>query len=183
MRTIRIMLAIAIASSFVSCYAQSSKKVEDKEFQTFLEKFRTIKPPLNYKKIKQRIFSMTKEEAIRFLHKTEDELYTIRTDFSYDTDEITGYYKEEHTAGCSFKYQLNDSLYILCTREWTEEDVGEPFGIIEVTRVYLNVFSMQGERLNKCIVGEQFTRDNDWVSFVLLDKTHICIFYYETTMI
>ena len=168
MRAIKFILVTAIMCSFASCYAQSSKKIEDKEFQVLLDRFRTVKPPLNYKKIVQPISSMTKEEAIRFFHKTEEDLYSIEIDYGYDTDEIS-YYKEENTAGCDFKYQLNDSIYILCTREG---------GKLDTNKVYLSTFTLQGEIIDRCVVGEQFTYENDWISFVLLDKTHIRIFYY-----
>lgn len=94
-----------------SCSAQGEKKVTDKAFQVFLDKFRTFTPPLNYKKTPGNNPVMTKEEAIRFLHKTEEDLYSTEIDYGYDTDEIS-YYEEEHTAGCDFKYRLNDSIYI-----------------------------------------------------------------------
>lgn len=170
MKMIRFVLVAAMICNITSCHAQGEKKVTDKVFQELLDKFRRVSPPLNYRKITQRIPSMTKEEAIQFLHKTEDELYSIEIDYGYDTDEKS-YYKEEHTAGCDFKYLLNDSIFILCTREAIDNN--------SKTLVLLNSFSLQGQRIDKCTVGEQFTYESDWVSFVLLDKKHIRVFYYE----
>lgn len=176
MKTIKIILITMTMLNFVGCNAQSEKKVTDKSFQTFLNRFKTVTPPLNYKKLTTPIPSMTKEEAIRFLHKTEEDL--VDTIQEIGEDEVIYTTQEEHTAGCDFKYLLNDSIYILCTREGGQEDVGGPFGTIDISRVYLNTFTMQGKLINKCLVGEQFTYQADWVSFVLLDKKHIRIFYY-----
>jgi hypothetical protein len=177
MKTVRIILIAAILFSYVGCNAQSSKKTEDKEFQVLLNRFKTIKPPLNYKKMKQRISSMTKEEAIRFLHKTEKDLVYISEEIG--EDDVIYTTQEEHTAGCDFKYLLNDSIYILCTREWLQKDIGEPFGTIDITKVCLNSFTMRGELIKQCIVGEQFAYNSDWISFILLDKTHLRVYYYE----
>jgi len=176
MKTIKTILIVVTIFSYSSCNSQSEKKVTDKSFQIFLDRFKTVTPPLNYKKLTTSVSSMTKEEAIRFLHKTEEDL--VDTVQEIGEDEVIYTTQEEHTAGCDFKYLLNDSVYILCTREGGQEDVGEPFGTIDISRVYLNTFTMQGKLENKCLVGEQFTYQADWVSFVLLDKKHIRIFYY-----
>lgn len=170
MKTIKfILITTLIICSVNFCNAQGEKKTTDREFQIFLDKFKTLNPPLNYKKLVEPIPSMKKEEAIRFLHKTEKDLYTIEEDYGYDTDEIS-FYKSENIPGCDFKYQLNDSIYILCTREGGQSDT---------SIVYLNSFTLEGTRIDRIIVGEKFTFENDWVSFVLLDKTHVRVFYYN----
>jgi hypothetical protein len=199
MKILRLRLvAITIMASLCACNAQTSSKVEnestkiettssreikvkDKEFQVFLDRFGSISPPINYKKLPGNLPLMTKEEAIRFLHKTKDDLYYIEQELGEDEmgNEILDETIEENIPGCDFKYQLNDSILILCTRERGKEDVGEPFGKIHIIRVYLNTFSMKGERIDKCIVGERFTYEDDWVSFVLLDKNTIRIYYYN----
>jgi hypothetical protein len=150
-------------------YTQQPTLVTDNTFNIFLSKFKDVKPPLNYKKRAGKIPLMTKEEAIKFLQKTENDLYEIEIDYNYDTDERTEY-KVEKTAGCDFKYRLNDSIYILCTREHVART--------DTVLVYLNSFSLNGNRMNKCVVGEKFTFENDYISFVLLDKFHIRVFYY-----
>ena len=171
MRTIRFMLAIAIACSLVSCYAQSSKKVEDKEFQTFLEKFRTIKPPLNYKKTGTWGQDMTEEEAIKFLHKTKTDIYVELTEIG--ENDVIDTYIEKNLPGYKFKYALNDSLYILCIVE-------SILGISNNTIfAFLYSFTHKGEIIDKNLVYKIYGIDDNLVSFVLLDKTHIRVFYYE----
>jgi hypothetical protein len=169
MKHLKIILtaAIIIMCIYVSCNAQNKKKVTDKSFRVFLDRFKTVMPPLNYKKMIEPISSMTKEEAIRFLHKTEKDF--IDTIWDYGEDE-SGYTIGERTAGCDFKYRLNDSIFILCTRERGQ---GDTFF------VYLNSFSVNAKLISKCVVGEHFTRESDFISFVLLDKKHVRVFYYE----
>jgi hypothetical protein len=115
---------------------------------------------------------MTKEEAIKFLHKTEAEMiYTVEEGGeSEDGEEEVDVYEEERMPGCDFKYKLNDSIFILCTREGGHGDT---------SRVYLNSFSVNGKLISKCAVGECLTLDSDFISFVLLDKRRVRVFYYE----
>ena len=170
MRTIKFVLAIVIVCSFVSCNVQSSKKVEDKEFQILLDRFRTVKPPLNYKKTGTWGQDMTEEEAIKFLNLTESELYPIQREVGED-DEVN-YYKEENIPACNFKYSLNDSIYILCVSETI-------LGYVQNTGLlFLYSFTHKGEIINKNLVYKIYGTDEDLVSFVLLDKTHIRVFYY-----
>ena len=170
MRTIRFVLAIVIVCSLVSCNVQSSKKVEDKEFQILLDRFRTVKPPLNYKKTGTWGQDMTEEEAIKFLNLTESELYPIQREVGED-DEVN-YYKEENIPACNFKYSLNDSIYILCVSETI-------LGYVQNTGLlFLYSFTHKGEIINKNLVYKIYGTDEDLVSFVLLDKTHIRVFYY-----
>ena len=159
---------IAVICIFSLGCTQQSTVVADDTFNIFLSKFKDVKPPLNYKKLTDPIPLMTKEEAIKFLQKTEDDLYEIQIDYNYDTDEKTEY-KVESTAGCDFKYKLNDTIFILCTREG---------GHVDTSAVYLSAFSLSGNRMNKCIVGEKFTFEDDYISFVLLDKYSVRVFYY-----
>ncbi|GAB6013576.1 hypothetical protein [Viscerimonas tarda] len=174
-----ILVATTIMCSVTSCHAQEEKKVTDKEFQTLLDRFRTVMPPLNYKKIQQQISSMTEEEAIRFLHKTEDDLYYIEQVMGEDEmgNEILDETTEENIPSCDFKYLLNDSIYILCTREGIyggEKDTG---------LVYLRTFTLEGEILDKCVVGGDVTYGDiqvveEYSSFVLLDIQTVRVFYY-----
>jgi hypothetical protein len=162
-----VTLIIVICTFNVGC-TQRSTSVTDETFNVVLLRFKDVKPPLNYKKMTGKIPQMTKEEAIKFLQKTEDDLYKIKIDYNYDTEEKTEY-KVEKTAGCDFKYKLNDTIFILCTREG---------GHVDTSAVYLSAFSLSGERIDKCIVGERFTFEDDYVSFVLLDKYNVRVFYY-----
>jgi hypothetical protein len=172
MKTIKLILVTAIMTcSVTSCQAQEGKKVTDKAFSALLSKFKVVEPPANYKKVPGRLPSMTHEEAIRFIHKKQSDLSYMVGDMG--EGETMEYYKEDNSPACHFKYQLNDSIYILCIREGIHDEN------IETLFVYLYSFSFNGEVIGKCLVGEQFTRESDWVSFVLLDKIHIRVFYYE----
>jgi hypothetical protein len=115
------------------------------------------------------IASMTKEEAIQFLQIQEDDLSQIKEEYNYDTEGVS-YIYEEYLPGCDFKYKLNDSIYILCIRESLHSDS---------TLVYLLSFTFNGREIDRWLVGEQFTLDGDWISFVLLDKNTARVYYYE----
>jgi hypothetical protein len=79
MKTVKIILITATILSYVGSSAQSGKKVADKTFKTLLDRYITVNPPINYKRIEIDGKDMTKEEAIRFFHKTENDLiWTIR---------------------------------------------------------------------------------------------------------
>jgi len=138
----------------------------------FLERFETVQPPLVYKKIAKRIPKMTKEEAFRFLHKDEKDLIRIVEDIG--EDEVIESYIEESPPGCGFKYRLNDSILVLFTREGGQQ------GYIDTSRVFLNTFKMNGELISKCLVGEVFDSEFDWVTFALPSKEKIRIFYYKS---
>jgi hypothetical protein len=173
MKAIKLIVITAIVcGNICACSAQSSKNVRNKEFLTFLSKFKTIEPPVNYKKVPGDIPLMTKKEAIQFLHKKETDLYYMAMDYGLETENVF-YTKTENIPGCDFKYELNDSIYILCARE------GILGGEIDTTLVVLHSFTLEGKIIDKCIVGEKFTFDSDWISFILLDKNTIRIYHYE----
>jgi hypothetical protein len=170
MKTVRFILITAMICSIVSCQAQVEKKVTDKEFQTFLDKFKIINPPINYKTIQHLSVEMSEEEAIKFLHKVETDIYCVLEELGEDDR----WYKtiEKNIPGCKFKYELNDSVYVLCI----------PESILGVnnntTLVFLYSFTHKGDIIDKNLVCKEYDTDEDWVSFVLLDKTHVRVFYY-----
>ena len=172
MKTIRfILISTIICCSVVSCYAKGEKKVTDKTFQTFLGKFRNITPPLNYKKVGTWGKDMTEEEAIKFLHKKEADIYCVLKELGEDDK----WYKtiEKNMPGCKFKYALNDSVYVLCILEsvlGTDNNT---------TFVFLYSFTHNGEIIDKYLVCKEYASEEDLVSFVLLDKTHVRVFYYN----
>ena len=174
MKTVKIILSVAIIFSFINCHAQKEEMAVNKSFQVFLEKFETAPPPLVYKKIAKRIPKMTKEEAFRFLHKDEKDLIRIVEDMG--EGEVIESYIEESSPGCGFKYRLNDSILVLFTREGG----GMRTGIIDTSRVFLNTFTIDGELIKKCLVGEVFDSEFDWVTFALPSKNQISIFYYKS---
>lgn len=118
MKLIRFILVAIWICNIVFCQAQE-KKVPNKIFQTFLNKFKTVKLPINYKKNKISCTEMTEKEAILFLHKKESDFITIRTVIGEDEkgNEVIDEEKEKNVPCCDFSYQLNDSVLILCTRE------------------------------------------------------------------
>ena len=168
------MLAIAIASSFVSCYAQDRKQVKNKEFLVLLNRFRTVDLPLNYKKLLGRLPSMTHKEAIQFFHKKESDLFYMVGEMG--EGEKMEYYKEDNSPACHFNYNLNDNIYILCTREGIQG--------IDTIHICLYSFTMQGKMIDRLIIGEIISYGDIQVvekvsSFVLLDKKTIKVFCYE----
>jgi hypothetical protein len=173
MRTIKfILIATIIISSTNFCSAQGEKKITDKTVQTFLDKFRTITPPINYKKTGTWGQDMSEEEAIKFLHKTEADIYCVLEELGEDDN----WYKtvEKNIPGCKFKYSLNDSIYVLCV---VEAILGVNSNTILAT---LYSFTHNGEAIDKCLVREEDLNDDNFMSFVLLNKTHIRVFYYAS---
>jgi hypothetical protein len=173
MRAIKLIsVVIMIACSATLCHAQGEMNVMDKTFQTFLDRFRTVMPPLNFKKYGIKSQDMTEEEAIKFLNLTKSELYPILREVGED-DEVN-YYKEENIPGCKFKYVLNDNVYVLCV---VSAILGTNQNTIFAT---LYTFSHSGEIIDKCLVSKTYTEGDGEKAFdfVLLDKTHVRMFYY-----
>jgi len=77
MKTLGLILIMATICN-MGCYAQSERRVTDESFQRLLDRFETVASPLNYKKITNPAPSMTREEAIRFLHRTDAEMELLR---------------------------------------------------------------------------------------------------------
>jgi hypothetical protein len=167
----KIILLTTVLCNTIYCNAQ--KNVENKDFQQLLDKFTTIQPPVNYKKLHGGSPWMSKKEAIHFFHKKEHELYYIDADMG--EDETITRTKRDITPACVFKYNLSDSMYILCT---VESILGKG---VDTNIVRLNSFTLNGRHTDNCIVGGFFTRDADMVTFVLLNKNIIRVYYYEDT--
>ena len=171
MRTINFYLVAAtIMCSIVSCTAQEKMKVTDKAFQTFLDGFRTITPPINYKRSGTWGQDMSEDEAMMFLHKTEADIYCVLKELGEDDN----WYEtiEKNIPGCKFKYMLNDSTYVLCVLE-------SVLGVNNnTTLVTLYSFTHNGKIIEKCLVQKKNIDDDNFMSFVLLDKKHIRVFYY-----
>lgn len=180
MKTINYILFIALMCNVFSCDAQRKKKITDNTFQIFLDKFKTADLPLNHKKNNFLCIEATQKEAILFLQKKESDLLTIRTVLgeSEKGNEVIDNEKEENFPCCDFKYQLNDSILILCTRE------GVYGGEKDTTLIFLNSFTMLGKLIDRCVVGGSiyyyespiFENNSD---FILFDKSAIRVFYYD----
>lgn len=180
MKQIRFILVVTLLCNIFSCQAQEKKKVTDKTFQTFLDKFKPIHLPLNYKKNNISCTEMTGREAILFLNKKESDLQITRTVVGEDETgkEVIDEEKEDNTPCCDFQYQLDDSIIILCTRE------GISGGEKDTALVVLNSFSLQGKLIDRGIVGGAayyyelpVFKNNS--NFILFDKNNIRVFYYD----
>ena len=173
MRTIKIILIVTIMLNVISCDAQNKSKVTNKDFHSLLDKYVTINPPVNYKRIENLgniTKDMTKQEAIQFFHKTEKDLVWIVEDIGEDDVIYTS--EETYTPGCIFNYKLNDNIYMLCTIEQS--------GITIEDSIWVTLYSFTREGIitDKCVVGGEFAHNAKCVSFVIIDKNHIRVFYY-----
>ena len=174
MKTVKIILIVVTIFSNIGCNAQNKSNVTNKEFQSLLDKYVVINPPVNYKRIENLgniTKDMTEQEAILFFDKTEDDLVWIVEDIGEDDVIYTSI--EEYVPGCIFKYKLNDSIYMLCTIEQSG------ISIEDSTCVILYSFTKEGIMVDKCVVSGEFDHNQKIASFVLLDKSHIEIFYYN----
>jgi len=180
MKQIRFILVVTLLCNIVSCQAQEKKKVTDKTFQTFLDKFKPVHLPFNYKKNNISCIEMTAREAILFLNKEESDLLITRTVVGEDEkgNEVIDEEKEDNIPCCDFQYQLNDSVLILCTRESISGEEKD------TALVVLNSFTLQGKLIDRGIVGgatyyyELPVFENN-SNFILFDKNNIRVFYYE----
>jgi hypothetical protein len=80
---------------------------------------------------------------------------------------------EEYVPGCMFKYQLNDSIYMLCTIEQS--------GILVEDSIWVTLYSFtnDGIMIDECVVGGRFAFGAKCASCVLFDKNHVRVFYYN----
>ncbi|MCL2651627.1 MAG: hypothetical protein FWD60_11475 [Candidatus Azobacteroides sp.] len=171
MKKIKMILIVATLVCYSSCNAQNKNKVANTDFQSLLNKYVTINPPINYKRIENLSKDMTKQEAIQFFHKTENDLVWNVEEIGEDDVIYTS--KEDYVPGCKFKYKLNDSIYMLCTLEQSGE------AIEDSTWVALYSFTKEGIMIDRYMIGGEFSYNTKCVSFVLLDKNHVRVFYYN----
>lgn len=152
-------------------------KSNDKNFNSLLDLFIDANFPLNYKKELEAVGKSIKLKriqklyAMKYLKMGEDELFVNSVKYNYDTDEKT-ILKEENFPVAHFKYST-DSFIALIYRA-----AGKGYSN-DSTKVYLQTLDKNGKYIDKAIIGEQFTRENDWMSSVFLDKTHFKVFKYE----
>ncbi|MDR1743179.1 MAG: hypothetical protein LBR48_05085 [Dysgonamonadaceae bacterium] len=176
MRTLLVIFIAltAIVENFSTCQTQGEKNKADKSYQKFVDKFADVSVPVNFKKMKLSGVDMTIEEATRFMGKSEKDLhYEVYLPYiTEDGKEGEDTEMEENLPGCVFKYNLNDSINILCTVELKQGDT-------DTTFVALNSFSLNGQLIDRCAIVKEIANIQDCSSFILLDKTHLRIFYYK----
>lgn len=173
MKTIRfILMLIILICSINNCHPIEVKKTRHKTFQTFINKFRDITLPLNYKKCNIKSQNMTELEAMKFLNLTKAELYPSIREVGEDGE--VNYYKEENIPSCAFRYMINDSVYVLCV---VSAILGSNENTIFTT---LYTFSDNAKMINKMLTSKSYTEEDgrDAFNFVLLDKNHIRVYYY-----
>ncbi|GHT85786.1 hypothetical protein FACS18947_4960 [Bacteroidia bacterium] len=171
MKTNGIILILLFIACLDLCQAQVKNKYISQNFQSLLDKYETINPPVNYKKIETQSKEMTRNEAIRYFNKKEQDLYHINEEMG--EDDVIYSTEEEYVPKCKFKYQLNDNIYMLCTLE------SSGVSIEDSSLVILYSFTKEGIMIDKCIVGGVYAFNELCASFILLDKNHIRIFYYK----
>ena len=170
MKTVKIILIVATMLSFIGCNAQNKNKITDKEFQSLLDKFVTVNPPINYKKMNTFGKDMTDKEAIKFFHKTKNDLEWIIEEMGEDDEIYTS--RQKYIPGCKFKYQLNDSIYMLCIVEQSGRTIEDS------SWAMLYSFDHKGNIIDKCIIRGEFSYGAKCASCIFFDKKHIRVFYY-----
>jgi hypothetical protein len=155
----------------------SYSKTNDKDFNSLLNLFVEANLPLNYKKELENVGKsiklkrIQKLDAMKYLKMGEDELFVNNVEYNYDTDEKT-ILKEENFPVAHLKY-ATDAFIVLIYRA-----AGKGYND-DSTKVYLQTLDKNGNYIDKVVIGERFTRENDWMSSVFLDTTHFKVFKYE----
>ncbi len=164
-------------------FSQSNIKVnstvgQKQNFSHFLERFSEISVPFNYKKElynvtegKIRLIDIPVKDAVNYLKLDNNELYINKIDYNYDNDE-TVVSRVKNFPIAHLKFSLNDFEGIIYRMNTGDNS--------DSTFVFLVIFDLNGHFIDKIVVGERFTREDDWMSFVFLDAKHFKIFKYET---
>ncbi len=113
---------------------------------------------------------MTSEDAIFFLNKQKSDLYYTIQDFDFDTESVS-YVQVPTFPLYQFKYIGHKYIIIGYSEEKSPDN--------DTSLVFISTFSLEGKIIDKCIVGDKFTREDDWMSFVLLDEHKFRVYYYE----
>jgi len=171
MKTKNIIAIIALLLGSGLCHAQV------KDFRSFLNKFQTVTLPFHHKKMEHKWEDLTKEDALKFLQKKEDDLYYMEMSFGYDTEEIS-YTKRTNLPGFDFKFPVNDSVYIVCVKE---AFLG---GAIDTIMSRLYSFTPDGKIIDQgVVVAGSFVEGGAITtalfSCVFLNKNQFRVYFYE----
>jgi hypothetical protein len=174
------MKKITMLSFFIlfglNMYSQTvnNNHIKDEEFRQFVKKFPTMDIPINEKRESSPSISKDKnilrKEAIKFLKRTDESMYYLFCHYNYDTDACK-YEKLECVPGVRFKLLTNN--YIVLT-------VGEGKLKSDTALTTLHTFDYNGNIIDKCIVGKHFTREDDFVGFIMQDERHFQVYWYST---
>ncbi|GAB6013489.1 hypothetical protein [Viscerimonas tarda] len=169
------ILIIICAAISLQCCGQT--QIQDKEFEKFVGKFSIQKFPINTKRIKKTFnvdndkSNITKEEAIKFLNRTDESMNYSFELYDYEEGIVQGYKKMECIPGVLCKYNTNNFMCLLTLEGKINSNT---------TLIYLYTFDYKGKMINKCIIGEQFTMEDDWVSCIIENEQHFKVFWYST---
>lgn len=151
---------------------------QKQNFCHFLERFTEVSVPFNYKKElynvtegKTKLIDIPVEYAVSYLKLNESELYINNVDYNYDNDE-TVVKRVENLPIAHLRFSINDFDGVIY--RMNKGDNGDS------TFVFLVIFDLNGHFVDRVVVGERFTREDDWMSFVFLDAKHFKTFKYET---
>ncbi|MGB9763679.1 MAG: hypothetical protein ACPLW7_06830 [Minisyncoccia bacterium] len=158
-------------------YTQNGIEKINDDFSKFLKLFYEVKIPFNYKKELYKIDignlklnEIPKNEAIYYLGFKENELYKNTIIYNYDTDEKK-VINELNLPIAHLKYAYN-GFYALIYRENK--------GLYnDSCLVNLAIFNKEGSLIDRMVIGEQFTRENDWMSSIFIAENYFKVFKYE----
>lgn len=160
----------------VSLQCCGQLQIKDKDFSKFVGKFSTEDFPINTKQLKK-VFNVnndksnvTKAEAIKFLGRTEDSMTYFFELYDYDEDMIKGYEKKECIPGVVCKYYTEKFISLVTIEGKISSDT---------TLMYLYTFNYNGKMIDQCVIGEQFTREDDWVGCIFENELHFKLFWYS----
>jgi len=171
-----LLFCLCIVTISFPCHCQGQKNnTKNSNFKQFVSSFETILPSINFKKFvsnkKHKDFLMSSKDAIRYLDMKMKDLYYWEGDEAMDPPHTVTQEKVDCTPTGVFKYSLNDSILILCTYQYKGEQ--------DTTFVHLNTFNLKGKLLQKCFVGGNRNNPSEVISFVVLDRAHFKVFYFE----
>jgi len=160
----------------ISLNAQTGKNLQKEiDFNSFLKKFANINTPLNFKKFDIGPYNckLFKKDAKKYLKMKESDLYYVEGDEAMDPPHSVSEEKIDCVPCERFKYQLNNSVWVLCYAYGKGEQ--------DTSFVFLSTFSKEGKMIDKIPIGG-FTPVQDSVhyeyNFIVLDKSHIKQFIY-----
>ncbi|MFT3738447.1 MAG: hypothetical protein QM786_06790 [Breznakibacter sp.] len=177
-----ILLAISCFISVYSAIAQVNytKSHKENDFAQFLNQFLIVGFPFNYKIELSRISKEGKtlkyisfQDAESFLGMGNQDLFTNRLMYDYETFEKS-YLKEENLPAAHLMFATKNYIATIYRHSQGIDS--------DTVYVYLGLFTKKGVLIDKKLIGEQFTREDDWISSVFLDEHHFKVFRYALNL-
>jgi hypothetical protein len=175
-----IILSLFFALSSINSQTDEDKNSEVKGFNQFLKQFTSVELPINYKRVlsylqknNNSLNPISLQDAKRFLDMSNQELFAKRLVYDHETFEKS-YVKEKNLPASHLKFNTENFVATIYRHSPGIES--------DTVHVYLRLFTKKGEFLDEKIIGEQFTRENDWISSVFLDENHFKLFRYRLNL-